>query len=76
MFSNKDNEEFSSNHSLNTRNRNRPVSAFCRLALTQNSIRYQGPKIWNDLPINIRQCKSLNLFKKNLKSHFVNTYAQ
>ena len=67
MYSNRNNVEFITNHSLNTRNRNMPIPAFCRLSLSQNSIRFQGPKIWNDLPSVIRNSKSIRLFKKNLK---------
>ena len=28
-----------------------------------------GPKLWNDLPSNIRLCDSLHVFKKHLKTH-------
>ena len=32
-----------------------------------------GPKLWNDLPLNIRQCSSVDSFKKHLKTHFLET---
>ncbi|XP_072042881.1 uncharacterized protein [Amphiura filiformis] len=28
-----------------------------------------GPRLWNSLPINIRQAKTLDIFKTNLKTH-------
>ena len=30
---------------------------------------YSGPKIWNDLPYDVRASESLNSFKQNLKAH-------
>lgn len=33
-----------------------------------------GPKLWNDLPLNIRQCSSVDSFKKHLKTHFFRDY--
>ena len=32
------------------------------------SIRYLGPKIWNMVPNNIKNCSSLNKFKNSIKS--------
>ena len=29
-----------------------------------------APKLWNDLPLHIRQASSLSIFKTNLKTHF------
>jgi len=31
-------------------------------------------KLWNDLPLNIRQCSSVDSFKKHLKTHFFRDY--
>jgi hypothetical protein len=33
------------------------------------AFQFIGPKLWNDLPLNIRQCQSLHSFKKLLKTH-------
>jgi len=33
-----------------------------------------GPKLWNYLPLNIRQCSSVDSFKKHLKTHFLRDY--
>ena len=32
-------------------------------------IHYAAPKVWNRLPLEIRQCQSLNIFKVLLKTH-------
>ena len=34
---------------------------------------HAGPTLWNNLPIGIKTCTSLDLFKKNLKAHLFNT---
>ena len=75
MFENRFNDEYSVAHSLNTRNRNNPVSMYCRLSRSQQSIRFEGPKIWNSLPLNIRNIQSLSTFKVKLKIYFIETYA-
>ena len=37
-------------------------------------IKVNGPKIWNTLPLEIRNIKSLSNFKITLKNHFLETY--
>ena len=34
-----------------------------------------GPKIWNNIPLEIRKSKNIFLFKLHLKRHFINEYA-
>ena len=36
--------------------------------LRQNTIIYQGPKLWNALPDGIKSSKSLNIFKKTVEA--------
>lgn len=58
------------NHNYHTRNRNDfriPVQKIRTVYST-------GPKIWNDLPSNIKAAKSLGQFKSALKSVLTNTY--
>ena len=38
---------------------------FCRTNITQFSILYRGPKIWNSLPISLISSSSIFVFKKN-----------
>ena len=45
----------------------------CRTARGQRSIRYHGPKIWNEIPISIRKTSKL-LFKKQYKVHLFSRY--
>ena len=37
-------------------------------------LKVQGPKIWNSLPLKIRQSESIFIFKKLLKRYFVDLY--
>ena len=62
-------------HVHNTRGRDIAVPSFQRLASCQKSLSYNGPKIWNTLPSDIKSSPSINIFKKRLKQHFVNSYA-
>ena len=39
--------------------------------ITQRSISCSGVKIWNDLPKNIRDAQSIDVFKKRLKEHLL-----
>ena len=36
----------------------------------KKSFHYAAPEVWNSLPLELRSCSSLPLFKKNLKTHF------
>ena len=56
------------NHNYLLRNRERSGSQITpRLVSGQNSIQYRGEKIWNEIPLAIRNCDSLKKFKKVLK---------
>ena len=39
-----------------------------------NSIKYLGAKIWNDIPVELRESSSANLFKTILKRHLLSSY--
>ena len=45
-----------------------------RTSLFYYSVIYQGPIIWNSLPMEIRQIDSLNLFKRKMKNYFIDKY--
>ena len=48
-----------------------------RFSLTTVGLRafsVSGPKVWNLLPIQLRQTSSIDSFKKNLKTHYFNIY--
>ena len=36
----------------------------------KKSFHYAAPEVWNSLPLDLRSCSSLPLFKRNLKTHF------
>ena len=72
-------------HERVTRNMNLAQPLFQRLTLTQhsvsffltlseNSVSYAGPKIWNEIPQCIRNISSLQLFKKKFRSFLINQY--
>ena len=63
------------NHTYNTRFRGHLLPQFQRLTLTQHSIEYMGPIIWNSLPLQIREEDSLKSFKRHLKSYIFENYS-
>ena len=40
-----------------------------RTGFSERAFSYSGPKIWNDLPYDVRASESLNSFKQKLKTH-------
>ena len=61
-------DDYKTRHHSNLRPalHNTKASSFC--------IRVQGPKIWNSIPQDIKDCKLLNPFKYNLKKYLLATY--
>ena len=54
-----------------------PHIIFCTFFKTlklQRSIKYQGPKIWNLLDLEIKKSKSLKTFKSRLKNLLLESY--
>ena len=41
---------------------------------TKNSLIYLGPILWNNLPKQIKDCSSLNIFKSKLKDYLLASY--
>ena len=74
MYKNFDLPVFSVYHDYNTRNRSEAVSNFQRLSLTQHSIYFTGPKVWNSIPQIIKSSDSLSSFKQLFKMHLVQNY--
>ena len=62
-------------HDYNTRNRNIAIPSFQRLVVCERSLSFDGPKLWNSLPEDIKNCNSIASFKRNLKLHFVSKYS-
>ena len=69
---------FSSNLYVNrnaTRSGNYYQPTFQRLSVTQNqSIKYQAPLNWESIPMNIRNIRTVNSFKKHYKQYLISTY--
>ena len=57
-----------------TANLNNYFIPFYRTNRLQNSIQYQGAKLWNSIDPKIRNLKSLNQFKTNYKFLLLNDY--
>ena len=36
----------------------------------KKSFHYAAPEVWNSLPLELRSCCTLSIFKKHLKTHF------
>ena len=49
-------------------------SAFQRLTLTQHSIYYCGPQIWNEIPDDIKSLPRFDQFRKSYKSYLLSLY--
>ena len=63
--------DLSKTHSKCTRQSSRHdlVVPRCRSEYCKHSLFYACPKLWNNLPVTIRELPSLNSFKYNLKKH-------
>ena len=57
-------------HNYGTRTASRYRSHSCGTNLKQFTILYQGPKVWNSLPISITSSSSFLTFKKNCWSFY------
>ena len=54
-------------HNYETRSANNYRLPLIRTNAFQKSIFFKGPKIWNEIPNDIKSSLSLNVFKKNYK---------
>ena len=53
-------------HNYNTRTAENYRRHACRTNLKQFTILFEGPKIWNALPLHIKDLSSLSSFKKHM----------
>ena len=61
-------------HQYNTRSSSKFHYTAASNNLLLRSFKHVGPRIWNSLNSNIVACKSMCIFKKNLKQNLVNLY--
>ena len=54
---------------LSVSGRNRAQPPLTKKTLGDRAFENAAPKVWNRLPLEIRQCQSLNIFKVLLKTH-------
>ena len=66
--------EYTTNHGVNTRYSMKARPKGHILSRTKQSVSYSGPNLWNSLPNNLRNIKSLTLFKKQLKQTLLQKY--
>ena len=57
----------SSIHNYNTRIKNNLHLPLCHTSSKQKTIVYQGPKLWNTLPMDVRSSQSLTVFRNRVK---------
>ena len=57
----------SASHEYGTRKKDDLKLPYCRTNLRQNTICFQGPKLWNNPPSDIKKTKSLNIFKRGIR---------
>ena len=58
-----------SNFKIN--NRLQLFNSISRLESLGNYVRFAGPRLWNDLPVNLTAKTTLNTFSKHLKVHLL-----
>ena len=58
----------------NTRNSDKLYIPFYRLNFSRTVISHSGPLVWNNLPPEIKQCPSINSFKRKCKSYLLNNH--
>ena len=61
-------------HEYSTRNRRNFLLPIPRTQAIKYNLVYQALHAWNSIPLEIRDKPSLNLFKKSLKTYYVNNY--
>ena len=67
--------EYNTSHNHDTRHRHNLTPRFQRTALTQRSLTYSAPTLWNTIPPHIRSSINIRVFKLNYKKHLVAGYA-
>ena len=58
---------------MKTRSSSNVVTSFCRSTVIQQSLKFIGPKIWNNIPLMIRDSKTNNVFKQKLNQFLLNS---
>ena len=59
-------------HSYSTRFKDDLHMPKVRIALSQKSLHYAGPRLWNALPPALKLCRSINIFKRSYRKILMN----
>ena len=59
---------------ITTGSNSRVIPLTCLSAVSQQSIRYIGPKTWNNIPLPIRESLTIAALKEKSKQHLLNSY--
>ena len=57
---------------MKTRSNSQIISNYCKSLVAQQSLTYIGPKVWNEIPHEIKNCKTHRSFKRKLLQFFIN----
>ena len=74
MFHARARGEYATQTNYHTRGTNLARPTHHRLASTQHSISYAGPKFWSSLPPDLRSLNNFRRFKKSLREHLIDKY--
>jgi hypothetical protein len=58
-------------HSYNTRTAGHFIEPTAMTQSFKTSMQYKGPKLWNVLPLLLKQSTSLKVFKYDVKQYFI-----
>ena len=61
-------------HSYSTRNLNLLIPSFPRVEAIRYNFKHQFIKVWNDVPLEIKNENTFRSFKNKLRDHFLNSY--
>jgi hypothetical protein len=61
-------------HDINTRHKNLLIVPKIKNKFGENSVFYQGASIWNKIDNDIRESKSIYVFKRKLKQYYLTKY--
>ena len=76
MFDARHSGIFDRNHHYATRSYEELVPFNNRLTVTGHSLNVIGPRLWRDIPQDIRNAPSISIFKKKYKKHLLSYYVQ
>ena len=57
---------------LRTQSKFKLCPQYCRIKLTQQTLKFRGPKLWNKLPVALKNIQSLSKFIKCFKEFVLN----